>query len=175
MSAAHPWLEGMPNTWPTKKMPRDMLEDRIERVLGLTNMGYLGTLGKNGPIVSPLEFYNDGLDIYVFPQPGSPKEKAIERDPRVSFACSNHMAGWASAMGAQFFGKGELLEVGSPDWEHGMKVFKWPASSFEIGSDMTRPPQGRLMRLRPDRIVYTDHWQRKYGYAPRHVWRRDEG
>ena len=99
----------------------------------------------------------------------------MERDPRVSFACSNHMAGWASAMGAQFFGKAELLEVGTPDWEHGMKVFKWPASSFEIGSDMTTPPQGRLMRLHPDRIVYTDHWQRKHGYAPRQIWKRDQG
>jgi hypothetical protein len=174
MSAAHPWLEGMPDTWPKEKLPREQLEERIERMLGLTNMGYLATLGKSGPIVSPLEFYGDGLDVYVFPQPGSPKEKAMERDPRVSFACSNHMAGWASAMGAQFFGKAELLEVGTPDWEHGMKVFKWPASSFEIGGNMDAPPQGRLMRLRPDRIVYTEHWLRKQGFAPRQIWRREE-
>ena len=175
MSTAHPWLEGMPSSWPTEKLPRERLEARIERVLSLTNMGYLATSGKNGPIVSPLEFYADGLSIYVFPQPGSPKEKAMERDPRVSFAASNHMAGWAAAMGAQLFGNAQLLEVGSPEWEHGMRIFKWPASSFEMGGNLKSPPQGRLMRLDPDRIVYTEHWLRKEGFAPRQIWRRNEG
>ena len=64
MSVSHPWLEEEP--WPTKAMPKDMLEARIERVLTMTNIGYLGTVAKNGsPIVSPLEFYNDGLSLSV--------------------------------------------------------------------------------------------------------------
>ena len=81
MSNAHPWLEQIP--WTTKPLPRDMLEHRIQRALTLTNLGMLGTLGLKGPIVSPLEFYADKFTIYIFPQPGSPKLKAMERDPRV--------------------------------------------------------------------------------------------
>lgn len=172
MSAAHRWLE--PENWPTTKMPRAELEERIERVLTITNICYLATLGKNGPIVSPVEFYADGFSIYVFPQPNSPKLKAMQRDPRVSLALANPMAGWACTMGAQLFGQARLLEVGSAEWEHGMTIFKWPASAFEIGRVSDSPPRGMLMRLDPERIVYTEHFLRKKGYAPRQIWRRDE-
>ena len=55
MSLAHPWLEQEP--WPTKQMPIDLLEKRIERVMTMTNIGYLGTVRKDGsPIMSPRFF-----------------------------------------------------------------------------------------------------------------------
>lgn len=172
MSIAHPWLEQEP--WPTKQMTKDMLEKRIERVLTMTNIGYLGTVSKNGaPIVSPLEFYNDDLTLYFFPQPKSPKLKAMLRDPRVCLAVANPMAGWACVMGAQIFGTATIMDVGTPEWEHGMKVFKWPGSSFELGRELVEPPQGQLARLDPERIVYSEHLLRKEGYAPRQIWRKD--
>jgi general stress protein 26 len=99
MSKAHKWLD-LENR-PTEQLPRDQLEARIERVLTLTNIGYMATNGKNGPICSPVEFYSEELDIYVYPQPNSPKIKALQRDPRMSFAVANPMAGWASAFGIQ--------------------------------------------------------------------------
>jgi hypothetical protein len=82
------------------------------------------------------------------------------------------MAGWACTMGAQLFGKARLLEVGTPEWKRGMEVFKWPASSFEVGRGLdSGPPKGLLMRLDPERVVYTEHFLRKRGYAPRQIWR----
>jgi hypothetical protein len=111
VSAAHRWLD-LENR-PTEPLPRDELEARIERVLTLTNIGFMATIGKNGPIASPVEFYSQDLDIYVYPQPNSPKIKALQRDPRMSFAVANPMAGWASAFGVQMFGNAELLEPGS--------------------------------------------------------------
>jgi hypothetical protein len=171
MSAAHPWLE--PANWPKTPCPREQLEQRIERVLTMTNIGVLSTTGKDGPIGSPVEFYADVLSVYVFPQPNSPKLKAMQRDPRVSFAVMNPMAGWACTMGAQLFGRARLLEPGTPEWQRGMEIFKWPASSFEIGRPLDGPPQGLLMRLDPDRVVYTEHFLRKEGFAPRQIWRRD--
>ena len=173
MSVAHPWLEQEP--WPTKSLPLNLLEQRIERVLTMTNIGYLGTTMKNGqPNVTPLEFYADGFSLYFFPQPGSPKVKAMQRDPRVALAIANPIAGWACIMGAQVFGRVTLLDVDTPEWEHGMKVFKWPGSSFEIGRDLLHPPRGQLARLDADRIVYSEHLLRKEGYAPRQIWRRGE-
>lgn len=172
MSTAHKWLEQEP--WPTKAMPKEMLEKRIERVLTMTNIGYLGTVRKDGsPIVSPLEFYNDGFSLYLFPQPKSPKLYAIKRDPRVCIAIANPMAGWACVMGAQIFGTATLLDVGTPEWEHGMKVFKWSGSSFELGRSLDTPPQGQLARIDAERIVYSEHLMRKEGYAPRQIWTRD--
>ena len=169
MSIAHKWLEQEP--WPTQQMPKALLESRIERVLTLTNIGYLGTVRKDGsPIVSPVEFYADQFSLYIFPQPNSPKVLALRRDPRVSFAIANPMAGWACVMGAQFFGKGALLDPGTPEWERGMQVFKWVASDFELGRRSAGPPRGQLLRIDPDRIVYTEHLMRKEGYAPRQIW-----
>jgi general stress protein 26 len=172
MSVAHKWLEQEP--WPTKKLSKEMLEKRIERVITLTNMGYLGTVNKDGsPIVSPLEFYAEGLSLYFLPQPKSPKIYAMKRDPRVSLAIANPMGGWACIMGAQFFGIAHLLEVDSPEWVHGMKIFKWAGSSFELGRDLSEPPRTMITRLDPERIVYTEHLLRKEGYAPRQIWLKD--
>jgi general stress protein 26 len=154
-------------------MPIELLESRIERVLTMTNIGYLGTVTKSGtPIVSPLEFYHEGLSLYIFPQPGSPKVKAMLRDPRVAIAIANPMAGWACVMGCQIFGTATLLDVDTPEWEHGMKIFKWPGSSFELGRQLIEPPRGQLARIDADRIVYTEHLMRKEGYAPRQIWRK---
>lgn len=173
MSIAHPWLEETP--WPTALLSKQQLEAKIERISTLTNIGYLGTVRKDGsPIVSPVEFYGNHLTLYIFPQPNSPKVKAIKRDPRLSFAVANPMAGWACVMGAQFFGNGTLLDPGTPEWEEGMKVFKYPASNFEMGRDFDRLPPGQLLRIDPVRIVYTEHMLRKEGYAPRQIWHRDE-
>ncbi len=172
MSIAHPWLEQEP--WPTAVMPKKLLEARIERLVSMTNIGYLGTTRKDGSAnVSPVEFYAHGFALYMFPQPGSPKHKALKRDPRVAFAIANPMAGWACVMGAQFFGRGTLLDPGTPEWEHGMKVFKWPASHFELGQPIVRPPPGQLLRIDPERVVYSEHLLRKEGYAPRQIWLRD--
>lgn len=172
MSVAHPWLEQEP--WPTAQMPKDMLEQRIERVLTMTNICYLGTVRKDGsPIVSPVEYYSEGFSLYIFPQPKSPKLKAMQRDPRVTVAIANPMAGWACVMGCQLFGNATILDVGTPEWEHGMKIFKWQGSSAEIGRPLDKPPQGQLMRMDPERIVFTEHLNRKYGYAPRQIWLRD--
>jgi len=169
MSIAHPWLEQEP--WPTQVMPKELLEKRIERVLTMTNIGYLGTVRKDGsPIVSPLEFYNDGFTLYIFPQPKSPKAYAIKRDPRVAIAIANPMAGWACVMGCQIFGTATLLDVDTPEWQHGMKVFKWAASSSELGRSLDEAPRGQLARIDAERIVYTEHLMRKEGYAPRQIW-----
>ncbi|MEZ5498325.1 MAG: pyridoxamine 5'-phosphate oxidase family protein [Steroidobacteraceae bacterium] len=169
MGAAHPWLEL--SNWPKQELPREELERRIERCLTLTNLGVLATSGRDGPIASPVEFYADRLDVYIFPQPNSPKLKAMQRDPRVCFAVANPMAGWASAQGAQIFGEAELLEPDSAGWQHGMNIFRWPASAFEIGRPLDGPPRGTLMRLAPRRIVYTEHFLRRDGFAPRQIWR----
>ncbi len=99
----------------------------------------------------------------------------MQRDPRVSLAVANPMAGWASAMGVQIFGNATLLDPGTPEREVGMEIFKWQASSAELGRSTETPPeQGQLARIDAERMVYTEHLMRKHGYAPRQIWRRDQ-
>jgi len=172
MSNAHPWLEDWP--WPTKKMPRDQLYARIEHLLIMANIGVLATTGKNGAIASPVEYTAEGLAVYSYPQPGSPKLAAMKTDPRVSFAVHAAVGNWVSCRGAQLFGRAEILEPGTDDWEHGIAILPWEANAIELGRDINTKPSDPIMRIQPDRVVYTEHWMRRDGYAPRQIWRRDQ-
>ena len=167
---AHPWLHEIP--WPKKKLPRDQLEARIERVLTMDNMGVLATSAADGPIASPIEYYSEGLVVYLYPQPGSPKIAAMKRDPRICFAVHLPMVGWASIRGAQLFGKAQLLEDGTAEHDHGLKIYRWQSSAIQLGRKVDEPPIGPLLKLDPDKIVYTEHWIRRDGYAPRQIWHK---
>jgi hypothetical protein len=169
--SAHRWLAETP--WPTRQLPRAELTARIEHLLATRWMGVLCTHGPDGPIGSPVEFYAEGTTVYVLPQPGSPKVKAMEQDPRICFAVHADNCGWASIRGAQLFGAAEFVKPGTPAHDHGMTIFRWQASSVQLGRALDTPPKMDLLRLDPDRIVYTEQWLRKNGFGPRQIWYKD--
>lgn len=165
------WLAETP--WPTKQLPREELEERIVHFLETHWMGVLCTIGKNGPIGSPLEYHADGMVCYMLAQPGSPKITAMENDPRICLAAYAENSGWASVRGAQLFGNAVFLDVDTPEWDHAMTVYRWQASSAQIGRPLDVPPQIPLVMLDPDRIVYTEQWLRRDGWSPRQIWHKD--
>lgn len=169
--SAHPWLAETP--WPTRPLPREELARRIEHFLATHWMGVLCTIGRNGPIGSPVEYYAEGMTIYILPQPKSPKLKAMTEDPRLCFAIYGENSGWASVRGAQLFGNAELLTPGTPDHVHAMTIYRWQGSAAQLGKSLDRPPEVALLRIQPERIVYTEQWLRKDGFGPRQVWYRD--
>lgn len=169
--SAHPWLAETP--WPTKQLPRDELTRRIEHFLATHWMGVLCTIGKNGPIGSPVEYYADGTAVYVLPQPNSPKLKAMQRDPRVCFAIHGENVGWASVRGTQLFADVSFIEPGTPEHAEAMKIYHWEKSAVQLDKPLDEVPQVALAKLEPHKIVYTEHWLRKEGYAPRQIWYSD--
>lgn len=168
---AHPWLAETP--WPTRQLPRDELKGRIEHFLATHWMGVLCTVGRDGPIGSPVEYYAAGLAVYILPQPGSPKVRALRRDPRVCVAIHGENCGWASVRGAQLFGTAEFLDPGTPAHAHAMTIYRWQASSVQLGRPLDQPPAAALVRIDPERVVYTEQWLRKDGFGPRQIWHRD--
>jgi nitroimidazol reductase NimA-like FMN-containing flavoprotein (pyridoxamine 5'-phosphate oxidase superfamily) len=169
--SAHPWLSQTP--WPTKQLPRKELTARIEYFLATHWIGVLCTTGKNGPIGSPIEYHAEGTVAYVLPQPGSPKIAAMRNDPRVCLAIHAEISGWASVRGAQLFGVAKFLAPGTPEHEQAMTIYRWQASAAQLGKPLDRPPQIGLVRIDPERIVYTEQWLRKDGFGPRQIWHRD--
>lgn len=168
---AHTWLAETP--WPTKQLPRQQLTEKIEHLLATQWMGTLCTNGRDGPIGSPVEFYAEGMVLYVLPQPGSPKLRALQNDPRLCFTVHAENCGWASVRGAQLFARVRFLEPGTPGHDHGMTIFRWQASSVQLSRPLDRPPQMALLQIEPDRVVYTEQWLRKDGFGPRQIWHRD--
>lgn len=173
MSKAYPWVEP---PWPTAAMPREQLEDRIQQLLGMTNMCVLATTAADGqPIASPIEYYADGLDVYMLPDPGTPKLKAMQREPRVCVAVNMAYHGWHSARGAQLFGHAEVIEPHSPGWEHGMQIFRWHEWMSDLGMDTSRPFERQVVKIVPDRILYTETWLWKLGFGAKQRWQRSAG
>jgi general stress protein 26 len=169
--AIHQWLAETP--WPTKQLPREEIENRIEHFLATHWMGVLSTIGRHGPIGTPVEYHSDRRLIYILPQPNSPKVKAMQHDPRVCFAVYGENCNWASVHGAQLFGQVEFLEPGTPGHDQAMQTYIWQSSAVQLGKSLDEPPQVPMIRLDPERIVYTQQWLRKDGYAPRQIWHRD--
>jgi nitroimidazol reductase NimA-like FMN-containing flavoprotein (pyridoxamine 5'-phosphate oxidase superfamily) len=168
---AHPWIKETP--WPTKQLPREELEERLEHFLATHWMGVLSTIGKNGPIGTPVEYHGIGRILYILPQPNSPKMKAMQRDPRVCFAVYGENSSWVSVQGAQIFGNAEFIEPGTADHEYAMSIYRWESSAAQLGNSLDKPPQITMLKIDPDRIVYTQQWLRKDGFAPRQIWHKD--
>ncbi len=172
MSKAYPWVEP---PWPEKQLPKDELTDRIQQTLGLQNVGVLATIGKDGaPIASPIEYHADNLDLYMFPDPGTPKLLAMGRDPRVSFAVQLGWHGWQSGRSVQYFARAEILEPHTPEWEHGTQIFEWRQAAEELGMDASAPIEWQLVKLVPQRILYFENWLWKSGYNWKQWWHREE-
>ena len=168
---AHPWLSQTP--WPTEQIDRDLLTEKIHHFLATHWMGVLCTIGKNGPIGSPVEYYAEGTVVYVLPQPGSPKIKAMQREPEICFAVYGENSGWASVKGTQLFARAELLDPGTPEHDHAMTIYRWQPSSIQLGRPLDQPPQMQLLKIDPYKVVYTEQWLRKDGFSARQIWHKD--
>jgi nitroimidazol reductase NimA-like FMN-containing flavoprotein (pyridoxamine 5'-phosphate oxidase superfamily) len=167
--AANPWLTG---PTPTKKLERERLEERILNLLSSQNMCVLATAGPEGPLATPVRYYPLGFAVLFTAAPRSPKMRNIAADPRVCVAVFAPLVGLASSRGAQIFGTAKVLDAGHPDRASYWPAFRWENEHVERGRSLSEPPDDPLVVVEAQRIVYTEHWLRREGYAPRQFWRR---
>src|SRR5512132_2729039 len=100
MAVTNPWLAG-PS--PTKRLPREPLEERILNLLSSQNMCVLATIGPGGPLATPVRYFHLGFTIVFTALGTSPKMRNIRADPRVSAGIFAPLVGQASSRGAQLF------------------------------------------------------------------------
>ena len=48
---------------------------------------------------------------------------------------------------------------------------RWQSDHVERSLPLAEPPAETLIVIPAERIVYTEHWLRREGYAPRQFWR----
>ena len=165
----NPWLAG-PS--PERRLDRDRLEERILNLLSSQNMCVVATTGPGGPLATPVRYYHLDFAVMFTAMASSPKMRNIAADPRVSLGVFAPLVGQASSRGAQLFGRARVLLP--EDEEHGRywPAFRWQSDHVERGRSLGAPPAGALVVVEADRIVYTEHWLRRDGYAPRQFWLR---
>ncbi|GAA4249845.1 pyridoxamine 5'-phosphate oxidase family protein [Dactylosporangium darangshiense] len=168
MPLTNPWLS---DPTPGGVLPRERLEERILNLLSSQNMCVLATTGPGGPLATPVRYYHLGFALMFTAAPRSPKMRNIAADPRVSIGLFAPLAGLASSRGAQIFGTARVLGPHDPDRAGYWEAFRWENEHAERGRSLSEPPADPLVVVDADRIVYTEHWLRRDGYAPRQHWR----
>jgi hypothetical protein len=119
-----------------------------------------------------VRYYHLDFAILCTASAASPKMRNLAADPRVSVGVFAPLVGQASSRGAQLFGRARILEPEHPDRAHYWPAFRWQSDHVERSKSLAAPPPDPLVVIEPDRIVYTEHWLRREGYAPRQFWKR---
>ncbi|MGW0431004.1 pyridoxamine 5'-phosphate oxidase family protein [Micromonospora sp. NPDC003197] len=169
MPLTNPWLS---EPSPKEQLDRERLEERILNLLSSQNMCVLATIGADGPLATPVRYYPLGFAVLFTAAPASPKMRNIATDPRVSVGIFAPLVGLASSRGAQLFGKARVLGPQHPDRAHYWAAFRWENEHAERGRPLSEPPEDTLVVVEAERIVYTEHWLRREGFAPRQFWQR---
>jgi nitroimidazol reductase NimA-like FMN-containing flavoprotein (pyridoxamine 5'-phosphate oxidase superfamily) len=163
MPLTNPWLS---EPMPAARLPRERLEERILNLLSAQNMCVLATAGPAGPLATPVRYYSLDFAVMFTASPRSPKLRNLAADPRVSVGIFAPLTGLASSRGAQLFGEARVLPPDHPGRDR-----CWAAFCGE--NEHAERPRGTLVVIETNRIVYTEHWLRREGFAPRQFWKRD--
>ncbi|GAA2508555.1 pyridoxamine 5'-phosphate oxidase family protein [Winogradskya humida] len=169
MPVTNPWLAG-PS--PSEQLPRERLDERILNLLSSQNMCVIATTGPSGALATPVRFFHVDFTLVFTAAPRTPKLRNIAADPRVSVGVFAPLVGQASSRGAQVFGEARVLEPGDDGYDHWWPAVRWQSDHVERSRDLGEPPLGPLVVIPADRIVYTEHWLRRDGFAPRQFWTR---
>ena len=167
-----PWLVG---PTPTATLPRPELEERILNLLSSQNMCVVATASEDGPLATPVRYVPLDFTVVFTCREGTPKLRNLAADPRASVGIFAPLVSEASSRGAQLFGTAQVLRPGDDRFHELMGIYRWQSDAAERGRSVTDPPSGPLVAIDAERIVYTEHWLRRSGFAPRQHWRADRG
>jgi nitroimidazol reductase NimA-like FMN-containing flavoprotein (pyridoxamine 5'-phosphate oxidase superfamily) len=171
MPVTNPWLAGPA---PARQLGRPRLEERILNLLSSQNMCVLATSGPDGPLATPVRYYHLNFTLLVTVAASSPKMRNLAEDPRISAGIFAPLVGQASSRGAQVFGTARVLTADDDDFARYWPAYRWQSDYAERSRSLDESPSGPLLVISARRIVYTEHWLRRDGYAPRQFWTAED-
>lgn len=157
---------------PQASLPREELEDRILKRLSSQNLAVIATVNVDGsPVATPVRYFHVGFEDMYSSWNASVKSRNLRRDQRVSAGIVAPLVGMASSHGVQLFGTARTIARDDPEAERYWEAFRWQSDHVERGRSLDVPPEDPLTIITPACILYTEHWLRRSGYAPRQTWR----
>lgn len=169
MPITNPWLDGPIQD---RVLPRAALEERVLNLLSTHNAAVIATVSADGsPAATPVRYYSLGFEIFYSSWNDCPKSRTLRRDPRISAGIVAPLVGQAGSRGARLFGAARTLAREDPEADGYWEAFRWQSDHVERGCSLDEPPADPLTVVTPSRIMYTEHWLRRDGFAPRQVWR----
>lgn len=152
------------------RLERPALEERILNLLSSHNMCVLATNGPKGLIATPVRYFSLDFTLMFTANLRSPKMQNIAADPQVSIGLHAPLVSLASSRGVQIFGTAEVIADDDPRFVGYWEAFRWESEQIEQGRSPDDSP-GSVVVVHPDRMVYTEHWLRKSGFAARQIWK----
>jgi len=160
----------------TRKMSREQLEDYIANTLKKVKMCTLVTSKGEIPRGTPLEYFSDGLILYISPDPGT-KIKNLRVNSNVSVTIYNSLSpdwenDWQILWGLQITGRGELFAEGTPEHARGREMMHFEGFRRALGMDETDILEGRkIIKVTPSKIELLEFGLIDKGFAFKQVWR----
>jgi hypothetical protein len=160
----------------TTKMQKIDLEAYLTEILTRVTMCVLSTSKGDVPRGTPLEFFSDGLNLYITPDPGT-KVKNLKANPKLSISIFDNPIpewenDWKTTWGLQITGQGELLQDGHPEYDYARGVIKFDAFLRALGREDIGLSRGRyILKVVPTKIELLEFGLITRGYAFRQVWK----
>lgn len=151
--------------------PRLEITPYVLNLLSSQNMCVIASTGPDGPLATPMRYYHLDFALIFTASGRSPKMRNLAADPRISIGVFAPLVGQASSRGAQIFGRATTLAPDDQEFRRYWEAYRWQSDHVERGNSLDEPPLGPMVVVQPQRIVYTEHWLRRDGYAPRQFWR----
>lgn len=159
----------------TAQLSRADMERRIATFLQRCNVCVLATCRDDEPRATPIEYYADGLTIFVAASRGT-KVPNIEDNPRVSVAIYStpftDWTDWHEVTGVQVTGRAELLRYDERPKEYtaALQVYDWRKYRRAMGMPDEEPRRTTIIRIRPERIEFRDLSLMREGYGVLQTW-----
>ncbi|RMF97117.1 MAG: hypothetical protein D6734_02790 [Candidatus Schekmanbacteria bacterium] len=137
-----------------KNLTPDKVKKDIIKYLNENTVLHLATCYNNNPRVTPIEYRNDGLKIYIFSE-GGVKFRNLKQNPKVSVSIAspyNRKKDYFSSRGLQMWGKAKVYTKES-NIEEFRKCIKL------MGIDEKKLPTNypfKVIVIELDKIRYTD-------------------
>ncbi len=163
----------------TTQLPRPDMERRIAAFLRHGNVCVLATCLNDVPRATPIEYYSDGLTIFVAASRAT-KIKNLEGNPRVGVAIYStpytDWTDWDRVIGLQMTGEVELLRYNEqPEaYAAALEIYDWRKYRRALGKPDREPRKTTIVKIQPMKIEFRDLAALREGYAALQIWEQDQ-
>ena len=155
------------------------MENRITAFLKQGNVCVIATSFGDLPQATPIEYYSDGLTVYVAASRGA-KLRNLEANRRISLAIYNKpwtdWMDWDRVKGLQMNATAELLRFGEQPEAYlaALEIYDWRKYRRAMGKMDEAPRNTTIVKILPATIHYRDLGLLREGYAVVQQWKASE-
>jgi hypothetical protein len=159
-----------------KKMPTALLKAHIAGLFKKARMCTFCTTDGQLPRGTPLEYYTDGMDLYVGTL-GGVKSRNLRANRNVSISITNGVKinwekQWDKVWGMQVTGTCEVFKHGCDEWQRGYEVIDYGSFMRALGmKGSSIAPPSRVLKVTVNKIELFDYSLLDRGYTYRQVWK----